>query len=245
MNGCGIEYLRGVSEFDRSVTATHRGETYFSDEAHAQRLAALGNANDCWVRHIAARHFSLSCVELGRTRHVTVEDCDNREMVSQITGSRRYAYSIATAQRALFQRCFSESGRHDFVVGSRVPGPNVFLDGEAVNAFATSEPHHRWSAGGLFDNVKADIAIQDRQWYGSGHGWAGANYTVWNCEGEIICQRPPTANNWVIGHVGRREPGAFAPRPEATWRSFGQRATPRSLYEHQLAARLAASSQVL
>jgi hypothetical protein len=238
VHDCGVEHLRGVSDFDSSITAVRDGERYSSDEAHAHELVAMQNANDCWVRHVASRHFANSCVELGRVRHVTVEDCDNREMVSQITGSRRYSYSIASAQRSLIQRCFSESGRHDFVVGSRVPGPNVFLDCEAINAFATSEPHHRWSVGGLFDNVKADIAIQDRQWYGSGHGWAGANYAAWNCTGEIICQSPPTAENWVIGHTGRRVPGAFEPRPSATWRSFGTRAEPRSLYQHLLSSRL-------
>jgi hypothetical protein len=241
VHGCGVEYLRGVSHFDPAVTAVRQGERYFSSEAHAHELVTLQNANDCWVRHVASRHFANSCVELGRVRHVTVEDCDNREMVSQITGSRRYSYSLVSAQRCLIQRCFSESGRHDFVVGSRVPGPNVFLDCEAVNAFATSEPHHRWSAGGLYDNVKADIAIQDRQWYGSGHGWSGANYAVWNCEGEIIAQSPPTAENWVIGHIGRRVPGPFEPRPAATWRSFGTRAEPRSLYQHQLSSRLESS----
>jgi hypothetical protein len=86
--------------------------------------------------------------------------------------------------------------------------------------------------------VKANLAIQDRQWMGSGHGWAGANYVVWNCEGSLVCQKPPTADNWAIGQVGKKDPGAFAPRPDGTWRSYGRHVAPRSLYQAQLAARL-------
>lgn len=235
----GIENLSGISSFDPSVMATwgREREQYFSDEAHARNLVAVDNANDCWVRNVAALRFSYACVDVRRTRQITVQDCDCREMVSVITGSRRYPYSIS-GQRTLVERCTGDTGRHDFVVGSRVPGPNVFLDCEAGRSFATSEPHHRWSVGGLYDNVKANIAIQDRQYMGTGHGWAGANYVVWNCEGSLVCQKPPTADNWAIGHVGRKEPGAFAPRPDGTWISHGRHVTPRSLYLSQLAARM-------
>jgi hypothetical protein len=137
------------------------------------------------------------------------------------------------------QRCSGDSARHDFAVGSRVCGPNVFLDSKAGTSYATSEPHHRWSVGGLFDNVHADIAFQDRQYYGSGHGWAGANYVAWNCEGELVCQKPPTAQNWSFGQIGKKLPGAFAPREDGHWESLGKHVVPRSLYLAQLAARTA------
>jgi len=54
--------------------------------------------------------------------------------------------------------------------GARVAGPIVFLDCRSERDYATSEPHHRWSVGGLYDNVDAQMAIQDRQWMGSGQG---------------------------------------------------------------------------
>jgi len=235
----GVENLRGVSAFDKSVTALYgrEKEKYLSDEAHAQTLVAIDRANDCWVRGVTAQHFSFACVHLLRTRHVAVQDCDCREMVSEITGSRRYCFCVG-GQLTLVERCAGDTGRHDFVFEARVPGPNVFLDCRAGRSFATSEPHHRWSVGGLYDNVKANLAIQDRQWMGSGHGWAGANYVVWNCEGSLVCQKPPTADNWAIGQVGKKEPGAFAPRSDGTWRSYGKHVAPRSLYQAQLAARL-------
>jgi hypothetical protein len=119
-----------------------------------------------------------------------------------------------------------------------VPGPNVFRECRSEHDHATSEPHHRWSVGGLYDNVEAQLAIQDRQWMGSGHGWAGANYVVWNSRGSLICQKPPTAQNFAIGFVGRRGKDAF-PRPAGWWESEGRPVEPRSLYQAQLAARLA------
>jgi hypothetical protein len=72
---------------------------------------------------------------------------------------------------------------------------------------------------------------------GSGHGWAGANYVAWNTEGSLVCQKPPTAQNFAIGFVGRREPGAF-PRPAGYWESEGRHVTPASLYLKQLEDRL-------
>jgi len=98
-----------------------------------------------------------------------------------------------------------------------------------------------WSMGGLFDNIRGNIALQDRQWMGSGHGWAGANYVAWNCVGPRGCQRPPTAQNIAIGHVGRHWEGAFQ-RPDGFWELAGSHVQPRSLYLQQLADRLGAEA---
>jgi len=163
-------------------------------------------------------------------------------MVSVITGSRRYTFNIDAGQMCLVLRCTADSGRHDFVVGARIPGPNVFVFCQATNAFASSEPHHRWSTGGLYDNVKASLAFQDRGNYGTGHGWSGANYLAWNCEGTLVCQKPPTAQNWAIGHVGEKIRGAFEPRDDGYWESLGRHVEPQSIYVQQLKDRLGGAS---
>ena len=72
---------------------------------------------------------------------------------------------------------------------------------------------------------------------GTGHGWAGANYVAWNCEGSLVCQQPPTAQNFAIGQVGQKLPGVFK-RTEGHWESAGQHVEPRSLYLKQLEDRL-------
>jgi hypothetical protein len=229
----GIENLRGESEFDSSIKAELDEQRYSSDENHASTFISIDHSQNVWVRGVSALHFSYACVSVEKdTKWITVEDCDCREMVSEITGSRRYAFNVA-GQLVLVQRCAADSARHSFVVGPRACGPNVFLDCVATTQFATSEPHHHWSVGGLYDNVHADIAIQDREWMGSGHGWAGANYVAWNCEGSLVCQKPPTAQNYAIGQVGLRGKGAFD-RPDGYWESFGNHVTPQSLYRKQL-----------
>ncbi len=239
---CGVESLRAVSAFDASKTATEEGERVMVDEDHATHLVAFDSVKNAWARHLTSVAFyhGVAAVE-DRAKWVTVEDCNALDPVSVITGGRRYPFSVE-GQLVLVQRCFARRARHAFVFGARVPGPNVFLDCRSEHDYATSEPHHRWSVGGLYDNVEAQMAIQDRQWMGSGHGWAGANYVVWNSRGSLICQQPPTAQNFAIGFVGKRGKDAFSRTP-GWWESEGTPVEPRSLYRAQLAERTRLTSQ--
>lgn len=236
----GVENFRAVSEFDPSVTADYRGRfTYASDEEHALHAVGFNHAKDCWARDITAVHFyhGVAMINSG-AKWITVQDSRSLKPESVITGGRRYPFHIA-GQLSLVLRCFSEDARHAFVVSSRVPGPNAFVFGVSVNEFGQSEPHHRWSTGGLYDNIESDIAFQDRSSMGSGHGWAGANYVAWNTRGSLTVQQPPTAQNFSFGHVGARHPGAF-PREQGHWESAGTPVAPRSLYFTQLRDRLGA-----
>jgi hypothetical protein len=234
----GIENIRGDSEYNKNVKKTDKGKSYIADENHANTFISVNNAKNSWVRDITAIHYSFAAVNLGRgAKWVTVQDSKNLDMISVITGGLRYPFNV-DGELNLIQRVYSETARHAFVLGSQVKGPNVFLQGVSLQNYATSEPHHRWSVGGLYDNVSAPIAIQDRQHYGTGHGWAGANYTLWNTSGQVIAQKPPTASTWLIGHVGARVKGAFEPRDPAFAASFGKHVEPRSLYLKQLEDRL-------
>jgi hypothetical protein len=234
---CGVEFLRSVSDFDKNKTADYKGESVFVDEDHTSYIVAFRSVKNAWARKLTSVSLTHGPAQIGgQAKWITVEDCQALSPVSQITGGRRYPYAV-DGQLNLIQRCFAEKARHAFVFGARVPGPNVFLECRSVIDYATSEPHHRWSVGGLYDNVDANMAIQDRQWMGSGHGWSGANYVVWNSRGQLICQKPPTAQNFAIGFVGKKNPGAF-PRPDGWWESEGKPVQPQSLYKAQLAARL-------
>jgi hypothetical protein len=236
-----VERLRAVSEFDKSVTEERNGKKYASDEKHATYLVNFDNVKNAWARNVTTEYFAHGPSKIGGgAKWVTVQDARALEPVSVITGGRRYPYLFG-GQLGLYLRCYSSKARHAFVVGSRVCGPNAFVDCTSEEDYATSEPHHRWSVGGLYDNVKSLIAFQDRQWMGSGHGWAGANYVAWNCEGSLVCQRPPTAQNWAIGFVGKKEGGAFE-RPDGHWESLGKHVQPRSLYLKQLEDRVGAQS---
>ncbi|KRE32732.1 hypothetical protein ASG85_14505 [Paenibacillus sp. Soil724D2] len=246
----GVENMRIDVEFDPSVTDTQiddrKGalDPYCADENHTTNFAVLNHVKNAWVRDVTGYHLdhSLVLADYG-SKWVTIQDCTVLDMVSIITGGRRYSFHVC-GQMILVQRAYTETARHAFVVDKWVTGPNVFLDCKSSTDYNTSEPHHRWSVGGLYDNVKAPIAIQDRIWLGSGHGWAGANYVTWNTEGELTLQQPPTAQNYAIGHVGEmkkgRAPNDYDPRPrkDGYLNALGKQVLPLSLYRQQLEDRL-------
>lgn len=230
---CGVERLRLVSEYEKGR------ET--SDEAHAWIAVNLGAVENAWVREVTAVHFSHAVQAGGGSIFTTMQDCTHLDPVSVITGGRRYSFSL-NGQYGLAVRCHARGARHTFVTGSRVAGPNVFLDGTAVQSHADSGPHHRWAVGTLYDNVSDDnqIRVQDRQWAGSGHGWAGAQQVLWNCTSKtIVVQQPPTAQNYAIGCVGKFVAGEWSPNaPRGVIEASGTPVLPRSLYLAQLEDRL-------
>lgn len=229
----GIEKLRMVSEFDPEVI---RNGVY-ADENRCNSAVSFINAADCWARDLVTVHFQTATSTSKAAKNITVQDCASLLPVSVITGGRRVPFHMG-GQQSLIQRCFAEYCRHGYSFGSRVPGPNVILDVMAIKEFGASEPHHRWSTGGLFDNLKGNLAIENRQWMGSGQGWAGANYVAWNTEGNLTAQSPPTASNFSVGHVGNRGMGLFQNQPQGAWISHGRHVNPRSLYLAQLRNRL-------
>jgi len=207
----GIEDLRLVSEYDASVVEDQVvGDIVIHDvsvdEEHAWTGITVTNAANCWVDGVTAEHFAFGCVHVGRkTKWISVSNCENLDPVSKITGGRRYPFYLS-GELALVRDCFARGGRHDFALNSRTLGPNVFYRSKGVEGYATSEPHHRYASGVLYDNVtvegpRAWMMAINRSYAGSGHGWSGAQIVFWNCSAAVIgVQKPPTAQNFAIGY---------------------------------------------
>ena len=244
----GIENIRGVSEFDDSEK--QKGE--FSDEDHSWNFLALKSVKNAWARNLTSARFVYSCVEIGYgAKWVTVQDCRSLDPVSSISGGRRYSFRL-NGELSLVQRCYTRRGRHDFMMQSRVRGPNAFVDCMSEKANTDSGPHSRWSVACLYDNVSVkgtaakpfgSINVQNRWSSGGGHGWAGAQMVLWNCVADSMAvQKPPTAQNYAIGCIGAKWPGRQNHPPEygadGHWESLGQHVYPRSLYFKQLEDRL-------
>lgn len=226
---CGVENLRIQSHYD--------GNT---DEDHAWTAINIEYSENCWVKEVTGQYLAYSTVNIENSNFNTIQDCAYIDPKSQVTGGRRYSFAIQSGVGNLFQRCYAKSGRHDFVTGSRVTGPNVFLDGLAEDARSDIGPHHRWATGTLFDNIRgASTRVWNRGNSGSGHGWSGAQTMFWNIEsygGEFRVDSPLGSMNWGIGCIGTNQTG------EGYWESWGTNVEPRSLYLQQLEDRLGSSA---
>lgn len=233
----GIEDLYGVSDFAHST-----------DEDHGWTFISLRDVQHSWVRNITAQHFGFSAVVLNDgAKWITVADSRNLDPVSVLDGGRRYSFNNNGAELALFLNNEARQGRHDFILGSEVAGPNAFVHGTAEAVYADTGPHHRWSVGALFDLMTVggnEINVQNRGNQGTGHGWAGAYMTVWNSVASSFRVRnPPTARNWLVGSVGTVQSSsccAVGADPAGTYDLSGvdgQPVHPRSLYHAQLQQR--------
>ena len=208
----GVESIRFVSEYDPAVKLRHGqgagSYEYPADDEHGWTAITMNNVRDSWVRDVTSEHIGMHLVTVGRqASRITIQDCAFLDAVSTIAGGFRYPFNLG-GQQTLVMRCYARTGRHDFVLSSRVAGPNAFVDCKSELAYATTEPHHRWAAGTLYDYVSTDgpgagLCALNRGNNGSGHGWMGAQTIFWNCRAPIfVLMKPPTAQNYAIGGHG-------------------------------------------
>ncbi|KAK9695414.1 hypothetical protein K7432_012974 [Basidiobolus ranarum] len=240
LNHVGIEHINFISEFDASkVAIDETGSEYFSDGDHPEAVISFERIIHGFARNITAKHFNNFISVANYAKWITIENCQYLDPVAPIDGGSRYAYFIDRgAELILFKGNYANHARHAFIIGSQVTGPNVFHNCTADNQHGSSEPHHRWSVGGLFDNVQSDLSVQNRKHLGSGHGWSGANYVLWNTVGRTIVQKPPTAWNFALGVIGEQNQGVFGKDiPQGWWNSLGEHINPKSLYKAQLEQR--------
>ncbi len=201
ISNVGIENMKMTSTF---TTSWSSGTTNVAhDEEHGWIAVRFSAARDGWAKKITAYYFGYSCVNIGSSASfITVDSCAMYDPISKIEGGRRYSFNV-DGQRNLVQNCTTRNGRHDYVNGARVPGPNIFYKCVANSQKADIGPHHRWATGTLFDNItgNGEMNVQDRQISGTGHGWAGSQIMFWNSKlNKIIIQSPPSHHtNWAIG----------------------------------------------
>lgn len=209
------------------------------DTEHGWIGVSLDKIENGWVRNVTVCHFGYAAVSCERySKNITVDMCRCLEPKSIITGGLRYSFNNI-GQQNLFMNCQANEGRHDYVTGSKVCGPNVFYNCTASQTYADIGPHHRWSVGTLYDNIitDGDINVQDRGQMGSGHGWTGVTQIIWNCRTRKSAVQNPwiSGNNYNIGMKGDKYSGHFKDRPDGIWEGHNeQNVVPRSLYIAQL-----------
>jgi len=244
----GIEHLRIVIEYAGK-------DVYSSDTQHTQRGVMVRGLIDGWIRNVSIFHFSEEGIILHRSLRITIRDSVAAYPVAPTDGGYKYGFSPSVgAQQILIQDSKAIATRHGFVLnGSTRSSGVVILRGELIENIGSSEAGHRqWSQGVLFDSCKvisgksSDTAflLGNRGDWGTSHGWAAANSVLWNTNtfgnGHIVVQKPPTAQNFVIGSSGMINKRAFWP---GQWgfqegSNKSKRLYPASLYEAQRADRL-------
>lgn len=215
----------------------------------------LNSVKDGWVSGVTVLGAAKSTVKVEDSKFVTVQDSAYLKPLGPYDGSYRYSfYMKGKSNHVLMQRNFSELARHDFVLGSRVPGPNVFLDSMLVyggERRTATGPHHRWSTGVLFDNLKVHesrvIAAEHRGNAGTGHGWVAAQMVTWNINGHFVNDAPKGYMNYAIGSTGKHKKSQFVNNSNpgvysAYTDSRKKNVDTRSLYLQQLEDRLGATA---
>lgn len=220
----GVENLSLESEYESET-----------DEDHGWDAISFDKIENSWISNVTSRYFGYSCVNLGPdSKNITVSNSKCLAPKSQVVGGRRYSFNN-DGQLNLVINCYASEGRHDYVTGAKVCGPNVFFNCIAENSKGDSGPHHRWAMGTLYDNITTDgeINIQDRGNWGTGHGWAGVNQILWNCKVLKAAVQSPyvSGQNYSIGLNGEKIQGRLNGRPDGIWEGHNMTGlTPASLY---------------
>lgn len=222
----GIENMTLVSDYDTA---------YPKDEDHCWTGISIDKAEDCWVRRVNFKHLAGSAVLIQpQAARITVEDCISQAPVSEIGGLRRMTF-LTLGQLALFQRCHSEQGIHDFAAGFCAPGPNAFVQCETWESRGFSGAVDSWACGLLFDIVNIDghnLSLKNLGQDKNGAGWSSGNSMCWQCTAaEIECWSPaPDAINRAYGSWAQ-----FS--GDGEWYSSNNHIQPRSLFYAQLEQR--------
>ncbi|WP_179097628.1 S-layer homology domain-containing protein [Paenibacillus sp. FSL H7-0331] len=206
ISNVGVENIQGISHFyntTKPLLSNRYGKSFrsYNDENHAEVFVAMVNVRDGWMRNFTTYHIDSAFVTEGNSRNITVQDGNVLDPVSLMdAGERRYSIYYKDSEHMFTQRVYSRFMRHAFIVDSYTSGPNVFYNSSSEYTSNATEPHFRWSSGGLYDNVIARIYLQNRWNMGTSHGWAGVNYLLYNFTGPFIATQPQISPNYVIGH---------------------------------------------
>jgi hypothetical protein len=217
-------------------------------------LLGFTAVSDAWARDIVADEMRDAMTISGTARRITLQGLHflHSQREPHQGGSSPAHIAIAGSQ-VLIDRSSSVGKRMwPIVTQGLVTGPNVVLNFSADEAGVS--PHQRWATGLLVDGGeyrnnwewRPGIALGNRQYAGSGHGWSAGWSVVWNVKSDyLLIEQPPGGANWSIGSTARYTtvlwngiPLPVPPLPSDKIESVGFPVVPTSLYLQQLRDRL-------
>lgn len=237
----GIENLRIVIATNGELT-----------EDHAQNAIRLAGVEDCWISDVTGLHFSFAMVDMTVASRVTVQNCKGLEPHSLIEGGRRYNFNVSRkSNNILFTNCEASGGRHSFVSnGASSASGIVWHNCASTEDYSTTEGHRRWSQALLFDNITFTnpnttrlVGLYSRGDFGTGHGWSAVHSMAWNLNmpsiNSVVIQQPPNRQNYGIACEGIVSGQGPFFQPAGYIEDSGSEPLITSLYEKQLANRMA------
>ncbi|WP_128396961.1 peptidoglycan-binding protein [Botryobacter ruber] len=220
------------------------------DENHAWSAIGFVGAENCWVQQASARYFGYAGVRTAGAMRITVKHVTATDPVAIRTGGRMYNFSVdGFSQLILFTGCHATKGRHSFVSNGTTTVSGVVFHRCTMEG-GDFEAHRHWSQALLLDNLKdvssanSQAKLINRGDMGSSHGWGAAHSVIWGFNKEIVVQKPPTAQNYVVSTEGTLRNKPFQPGPWGSIEVKKGKLVPESLYEAQLCERLRAAQPV-
>lgn len=202
------------------------------NEDHCWDGIYMDNLKNCWVRMVNFRGLAGSAVIIHKGgSQITVEDCISKQPQSEIGGLRRRTF-LTMGGMCLFQRCYSEEGINDFSAGYCAPGPNAFVQCDAVGSHGFSGSSSSWATGLLFDNVNIEggsISFKNLGLDKWGAGWNTANSMLWQCQAsKIDCYNMTKLDRcYAVGCWAYCQGDGY-------WLSTNDHVNPYSLFMYQL-----------
>jgi hypothetical protein len=238
-DGIAFEKSAGFANPESVTEGDH--PTFVGGGYFDSNFAGYDAVENAWMRNVSVTHYTqiVEVHQFGRA--ITIDAIRGDHIETESTHAPPGAFKL-DGQETLVEHCdVTGAYSHVWMTQARVAGPNVFRSCTAKGTHMDAGAHQRWATGTLYEDLKIQgaIRIENRGHMGTGHGWAGANSVLWNCETEgYLVENPPVAYNWAIGNKGANERGRGG---EASGQivSPGKHVEPLSLYDEQLRERLA------
>ncbi len=264
-------YLTEVGLVDLSVSTVVSEEAAMAfDRHHAIAFERVRDGFVRGVGSFAAAggeaHLQSGGILVVHSRRVTIAESEMGRAQNRGGGGNGYLFEISRSNEILIRDSVGRDGRHNFIQNWDFGTSGcVFLRTESrggvkehlFNSPGLSEYHHALAHANLVDDSIADDGweAKNRHGYSSGSGHAATESVFWNLRGEGQLWSMQYGWGYVIGtgpdlevYTALDTPditmGAARTEPEDHVEGLGEAETliPRSLFEDQLARRLAGSS---
>ena len=230
----------GLEAMSITLAPTCSGKLIGDDSCAGKAVNVLSWSTDSWMRLLSITGFNNAVNVQRDASRVTVQKVSLHRDHATDNGAG-YAADIAISGYQVLvvdsgTKATSDRANSFPVVTQRLtPGPNAVVRHFGQLPVSAIQPHAHWAHGLLIDNTTATTTLINRATAGSGHGWAISAGVAWNIIGDYNVQSPPLGTNWCVGcHAGDSGRGN-----NGTMVEEGSEVEPASLFEAQLATRLA------